>query len=103
VFDVPDSVLDALHVFSLIFTRTLQGRCSLCCHLLYHRLPEGNRWLTQIRIILEEFNKGTIYKSVVRVREIPSRVCLGLVTVEFFCYQTEGGVGGVGVSVRKAV
>ena len=57
----------------------------------------------QIRIILEEFNKGTIYKSVVRVREIPSRVCLGLVTVEFLCYQTEGGVGAGDVSVKKAV
>ena len=67
------------------------------------RVLAGNRWLTQIRIILEEFNKGTIYKSVVRVREIPSRVCLGLVTVEFLCYQTEGGVGAGDVSVKKAV
>lgn len=103
MFDVPDSVLDALHIFSLIFTRTLLGRYSLCCHPLYHRLPEGNRWLTQIRIILEEFNKGTIYKSVVRVREIPSRVCLGLVTVSIPLLQTEGGVRGGGVSVKKAV
>lgn len=43
-------------------------------------------------MICEEFNKGTIYNSVVRVREIPSIMCLGLVTVELLCYksQTEG-------------
>ena len=65
------------------------------------RAPAGNRWHSSR--VTGEFNKGTIYKSVVRVREIPSRVCLGLVTVEFLCYQTEGGVGAGDVSVKKAV
>lgn len=49
------------------------------------RLPAGNRWPTQMRIICDEFNKGTIYKSMIRVREIPSIVCPGLVTVELLC------------------
>lgn len=48
------------------------------------RLPAENRWPTQIRIICDKFNKGTIYRSVIRVREIPSIACLGLITVSLF-------------------
>lgn len=40
-------------------------------------------------MICEEFHKGTIYNSVVRVREIPSMMCLGLVTVELLCYKSQ--------------
>lgn len=50
----------------------------------FSRLPAENRWPTQIRIICAKFNKGTFYKSVVGVREIPSMMCLGLITVSFF-------------------
>lgn len=98
-------MLDALHTFSLIFTTPLQGRYSYCYTYCISMLPAGNRWPTQIRIICEEFNKGTICKSVVRVKEIPSIGGLGLVTVEFLCYKskTEGGGDGAVPGTGKAV
>lgn len=91
-------MLDALHTFSLIFIKH-PYKVGIHIAIIYCRLPAGNRWPTQIRIICEEFNKGTICKSMVRVREIPSIGCLGLVTVELLCYKSKTGGGGKGVGV----
>lgn len=44
-----------------------------------------------------------LFSSVVRVREVPSIICLGLVTVKLLCYKSkiEGGGEGVGREDRE--
>lgn len=70
------------------FSRFYNGPSKTDIHItviyFFSRLPAENRWPTQIRIICAKFNKGTFYKSMIGVREIPSIVCLGLITVNFF-------------------